>query len=169
MLYRLSATALSVLLLGACSAEPTQPEFDGSRGTILAEAIPPIVVDGLPGQQPFATGFIDELGSRCQAAYANPTAGNAAVSNRFAPAERIHIVANKKRIKATCKFTDDSGVYEDNAETGKLASCDLRLADGRIYLGGTGHLTSAANIVNEVDGLPFGSGGNTTLHCTFEL
>ncbi|MEQ9570266.1 MAG: hypothetical protein RLN75_08770, partial [Longimicrobiales bacterium] len=60
----ISTSALAVLTLAACSAEPTQPTLDEAPATIQADQA--FLVPGLPGQQLFATGIIDALTSRCR-------------------------------------------------------------------------------------------------------
>lgn len=167
MLPRTCTTALALLALAACSAEPTQPDLDGDRAAIRADQA--FLEPGLPGQQPFATATIDAVTGLCRADYVTPNGLNAAVANRFAPAHSIEVRANKNRLKVTCRFTDDSGAYEDNAETGPVASCAFQAEDGTVHTDGTGRLTSANNIVDEVEGFPFGTGGNTMLQCTFEM
>jgi hypothetical protein len=66
----------------------------------------------------------------------------------------VHAVVNKNGAKATCKFTDTSGIFESNAEVGYTTdSCSL-IAIGSEWGGGSGKVTATP-------------GGNITLHCTF--
>jgi hypothetical protein len=161
---RLSALA-ATLLIFACTDVPTQPgELPDLRVDQQA-----YIMDGLPGNQPIVWAGIDIPNSHCEAWYADPIPPNSAINSRFLPAEDIRVVKNRNKIKATCTFLDTSGAYEANAETGVIEDCTLVLEDGTVYEGGTGRITSAANIVDEVDGLPFGTGGNTTMQCTFSL
>lgn len=164
MAKRVLSVAASLLILAACSAEPTQPDM---RSPVLAGAA--FIEPGQAGQQLFNSAFIDALGEYCEASYETPNGSNSAVSSRFLPAGAIKVVMNKNQVKATCKFLDTSGSYDGNAETGPVENCTLQTADGDWYYGGTGHLTSANNVVDEVEGLPFGTGGQTTLQCTFDV
>ena len=166
---RLTATAAALFLIVACTDVPTQPVSTDMPDLQTAYGTG-VVVPGLSGQAPFSSAVIDVPNSFCRAEYAvvvDPQ--NSAVSSRFAPAEDIHVTQNKNMIKATCKFLDTSGAYEDNAEVGPVENCTLITEDGTVYEGGTGHLTSAENLELTVEDLYFGSGGNTTLKCTFDL
>jgi hypothetical protein len=165
IMRRFSAAAVALLVVFACTEGPTQP---GELPDLRVEE-QALIVGKLPGPQVMDFGLIRIPDSFCRATYedvAQPP--NSAISSRFLPAD-IRVVMNKNMIKATCTFLDTSGAYEGDAEIGVIENCRLVVDAETVYDGGTGRVTSAANIVDEVEGLPFGTGGNTTIQCTFDL
>lgn len=99
---------------------------------------------------------------RCVGQYADPVPLNTFVSNPLTSVSSIHIVTNKQGVNATCKFIDESGRYEANAEVGYTDNCRLFTESG-VWTNGTGTLTAAAN--NAPDG---SDGGNVTVRCKFK-
>lgn len=131
------------------------------------------VVPGRPGHYEIYSAIIDASGglygpyttASCLAWYTDPVEGNTVISNyetMDTTSYNVNVVKDGL-IMAMCKFTDNSGVYEKNAEVGDIIDCTLYTVDGETYEGGTGQVVSAANI--KEDGT---LGGNTTIKCTFK-
>jgi len=72
----------------------------------------------------------------------------------------IKVVINENKVKAICKFTDESGWYGTSAQLGEVVNCSLVSEDGT-WFNGIGHITAAANHGDE-------PGGNVTLECTYD-
>jgi hypothetical protein len=163
MLKRSLALSATLLLATACADTPVEPAAE--RGPVTAASI----IDGRAGNFAFTEGTIDLTGagpyrqSLCLARYEEPVNGNSVISDAFSNGETtFKVVENKNFLIASCKFTDTSGVYEANAEVGKITGCSVYLEDGREYFDGTGSVTAAAN--NDPDGA---DGGNVTIRCKF--
>lgn len=119
--------------------------------------------DGRPGQFP-GIAEIDFDAGQCAVQYDDPVAGNTFISNPSSEAT-LKVVENKNKLTVMCRFTDMSGIYESNAENVQITDCSLLNYEGQDFLGGSGHATAAANH----DNVDFGTGGNVTVRCSFDL
>ena len=132
-------------------------------GTLLAALLPGVaaaaITEGRPGQFEMSSMLIDAVELDCEAFYDMGVNSNAFVDGT---GEIVHVVVNRNGARATCRFTDTSGVFESNAEVGYTSACVLVTAEGT-WEGGTGRVTVAAN--NSSDGL---DGGNASITCRFD-
>ena len=125
--------------------------------SILPGAAAAEVIDGRPGQFPMSSMLIDAVTADCLATYETPV-GNIYIRGAGAT---VHVVTGRAGARATCRFTDISVVNEANAEVGYTTACTLVTAAGT-WSGGTGRVTSAANISDRSDG------GNSMIRCRFD-
>ena len=81
----------------------------------------------------------------------------------------IHLVQNGNIVTATCHFTDNSPVQEEDvgAEVWNIVNCNLTSVDLTLS-GGTGRITRAANLKYDPDLGAF-IGGKATIKCVFVL
>lgn len=99
----------------------------------------------------------------CVGRYAAPVDGNAFIATTLVqPAATVRVAENRRGVNVTCKFTDESGLYEADAEVGYTDNCILFTEDGS-WRNGTGTITAAAN--NATDG---SDGGNAMIRCKFK-
>jgi hypothetical protein len=134
-----------------------------------------VVNDGRPGRFDMSFARIDARGEgdgRCFAQYEDPVTQNG-FTNTFisdccgADDTQTKVTENNNGANAWCKFTDTSGVYEDNAEVGDILDCMLITEEGT-YINGTGQVTAAANNNPRQTLSVEGDGGNVTIHCKFD-
>ena len=123
------------------------------------------IVDGRPGIIDLREIHINDNRDYCKATYRTTYEGNRYVDSDRRSAE-IRITENKNFLHVTCRFTDTSGVFESNAEVGKLLRdrCTYRSSEG-VLRRGDGMVVAAAN--NGPDGSL--DGGNAMIKCTFDL
>ena len=124
-----------------------------------------IEIEGRSGQFPMSYALIDAISGYCYAEYTDAFQGNIYINSIRGDAT-THVVINKKNAVATCKFIDTSGVFEANAEVGDIDGvCSLITSDGT-FINGSGKVVAAANNGDQVTEI---TGGNTTIHCKFEI
>jgi hypothetical protein len=165
MQRRIAAVGAALLLVLACTDVPTQPP------EAVREVVPPnedaIILEGTPGRYVVDFAVMNMMTGLCRAEYEVGNGQNTAITNRGKEPD-FHVAMNKNWVNATCKFPDLSGAYDDNAEVGEIQFCRLILENGTVFNGGTGTVTSAANIEDEpYDPYSWGAGGNTMIRCKF--
>ena len=169
MRKRLAAIASLLFVLG-CSDVPTQPV------TTEMDFFTASIVGGRPGRFAMGPTLINASGGSsywegsdtptgfCGAVYVDVVQDNWYVGNDLTePESRIHITENEDWVIATCQFTDESVVYEANAEVGVITDCAIALPGDRFLSGGTGTLTAAANNAKDLT-----DGGNAMIRCKFK-